>query len=60
MNVAMCANDLMFVRWQVNEADCLSFNHHTQTVGYFVNRQLDFQPTNGRSSLKARSITFRK
>ena len=25
-NVAMCANDLMFARWQVNEADCLSFH----------------------------------
>ena len=43
-NVAMCANDLMFACWQVNEADCLSFCHHTQMMGYFVNRQLDFHP----------------
>ena len=33
-NVAMCANGLMFARWQVNETDCLSFRHHTQTMGY--------------------------
>ena len=38
------ANDLMFARWQVNEADYLSFHYHTQTMDYFVNRQLDFHP----------------
>ena len=44
-NVAMCANDLMFACWQENQADCFSFRHHTQTMGYLiVNRQLDFHP----------------
>ena len=31
----------MFAHWQVTEADCLSFPHHIQTMGYFVNRQLE-------------------
>ena len=57
-NVAMCANDLMFARWQVNQADCLSFRHHTQTMGYLSTDSLIFIPssTNGlhsRSSLKS-------
>ena len=57
-NVAMCANDLMFAHRQVNEADCLSFHHHTQTMGYLSTDSLIFIPssTNGlhsRSSFKS-------
>ena len=46
-NVAMCTNDLMFAHWQVTmrlTALQLCFHYHTQTMGYFVNRQLDFPP----------------
>ena len=48
-NVAICAKDSMFARWQVNEADCLSFRHHTQTMGYLSTDSLIFIPssTNG-------------
>ena len=56
-NVAMCANDLMFACWQVNEADCLSFRHHTQTMGYLSTDSLIFIPSStndlhSQSSLK--------
>ena len=56
-NVAMCANDLMFARWQVNEADCLSFRHHTQTMGCLSTDSFIFIPSStndlhSRSSLK--------